>query len=401
LNHAAARDALVNFAAHPVAWTAARGARRAGPLLNVPGVGLLVSGAEIARQVLLQDETFTKSGRGSLSAVITQALGPSALSNMDGSPHRVLRAKLVDLLPPARVEELLGEACGGPLERLRAELAAGRTVDIVRFMRVLTGRITCHMMGLTPGEDDAAHEEMVRCGERIAASLRLRLFSDRRLAAVRRDCDWLWGLARPSYERGDASSASVIGRLRGAGLSFEEARGVLLFMFLAGTLTTAAAAPRVVALLVDSGQQTLVRRDLKLAAAAVDEGLRFTAPVPATVRIAGREARLGRRVLRAGTRLVILTCNLARDAHLFPEPDRFDIARVHDVRARHLWYGAGPHFCLGFPLAQSELRLVVETLASLPAPLRIVRRRLAWRALLPAYRLLEVRIDRASQGPIE
>jgi cytochrome P450 len=400
MNSAALRDALVCFAAHPVAWTAAQAARRAGPLVSVPGIGLLVSDAEAAREVLLRDETFTKCGRGSFSAVISQALGPSALTNMDGPSHHELRAKLVDLLPPASVEVLLREACAAPLARLRRELSAGRVVDLVRFMRVLTGRITCHMMGVAPPEDDAAHEGMVRCGERIAAALRLRPLSKRRLAAVRRDCDRLWALARPSYESGDASSASVIGRLRGAGLGFEEARGVLLFMFLAGTLTTAAAAPRVVALLVDSGQQALVRGDPALAAAAVDEGLRFTAPVPATVRIAGPGARVAGRALRAGTRLVILTCNLARDGHLFPEPDRFDLARAHDPRARYLWYGAGPHFCLGFPLAQRELRLVVESLASLPGPLRIVRRRLAWRALLPAYRLLEIGIEGArARGP--
>jgi cytochrome P450 len=291
------------------------------------------------------------------------------------------------------VDTLLCEAGGASLARLRAELTAGRAVDLVRFMRCLTGRITCHMMGVSAAADDAEYEETVRCGERIAASLRLHPLPPRRLDVVRRDCDWLWERARPSYERGEASSTSVIGRLRAAGLGFEEARGVLLFMFLAGTLTTAAAAPRVVALLVDSGQQGLVRMDPAMAAAAVDEGLRFASPVPATVRIAAREARVAGCTIRAGTRIVILTCNLARDAQLFPEPDRFDIARSQDGHARHLWYGAGPHFCLGFLLAQQELRLVVESLASLPGPLRIVRRRLAWGALLPAYRVLELQMD--------
>jgi len=239
---------------------------------------------------------------------------------------------------------------------------------------------------------------MVRCGESVASALRLRPLSRRRLQSVRRDCDRLWELARPSYETGHAASSSVIGRLRGAGLGFEEARGVLLFMFLAGTLTTAAAAPRLIALLVDSGQMALLRGNSALAAAAVDEGLRFTAPVPATVRIAGHGARLAGRTLPSGARLVILTCNLARDGRLFPDPDRFDVARVHDPRARYLWYGSGPHFCLGFPLAQRELRVVVEGLASLPGTLRIVRRRLAWRTLLPAYRVLEVAMGAARAG---
>src|SRR5205814_10418812 len=147
MNGAALRDALVCFAAHPVAWTAARAARQAGPVVRVPGVGVLVSDAAAARDVLC-DERFTKCGQGSLSAVISQALGPSALGNMDGPAHHELRARLTDLLSPAAVDELLREACAAPLDALRAQLAAGGTVDLVRFMRVLTGRITCHMMGI-------------------------------------------------------------------------------------------------------------------------------------------------------------------------------------------------------------------------------------------------------------
>jgi cytochrome P450 len=395
MNAAAARDAFLCFAAHPLAWSAASAARRAGPVVRVPGVGLLISDAEVARQVLLQDEVFTKGGPGSLSAVIAPVLGPSALGNMDGAAHRELRSRLADLLPPATVEALLREAGEGPVARLCADLRAGRTVDLVRFMRVLTGRLTCLMMGAAAPDDDDAHEGMVRRGERIASALRLRPLSPRRLASVRRECDRLWELARPSYETADPSATSVVGRLRAAGLGLEEARGVILFLFLAGTLTTAAAVPRVLALLIDSGQQGRVRRDRALAAAAVDEGLRFTTPVPATVRIAGPRAQVAGRALPPGTRVVILTGNLARDPRLFADPDRFDVDRVHDGRARHLWYGVGPHFCLGFALAQRELRLVIESLASLPGPLRIVRRRVSWRALLPSYRRLEVRMDAA------
>jgi cytochrome P450 len=399
MNAASARDALVCFAAHPLAWSAAQAARRAGPVVRVPGVGLLISDAEVAREVLLQDDAFTKGGPGSLSAVIAQVLGPSALGNMDGPAHRVLRSRLSDLLPPATVEALLKEAAEGPLARLCAALRAGETVDLVRFMRVLTGRLTCLMMGAAAPDDDDVHEDMVRRGGRIASALRLRPLSPSRLSSVRRECDRLWEVARPSYERADPSPTSVIGRLRAAGLDFEEARGVLLFMFLAGTLTTAAAAPRVLALLIDSGQQGRVRRDPALAAAAVDEGLRFATPVPATVRIAGRRAQVAGRAVRPGTRLVILTGNLARDPRLFPDPDRFDVGRAHDARSR-LWYGVGSHFCLGFALAQRELRLVIESLASLPGPLRIVRRQPAWRALLPSYRRLEVRMEGGgAEGP--
>jgi cytochrome P450 len=97
-----------------------------------------------------------------------------------------------------------------------------------------------------------------------------------------------------------------------------------------------------------------------------------------------------------GARLVILTCNLTRDAALFPRPDDFDASRVHDPRARNLWYGAGPHFCLGFAVAQREMLLALEALVNEPGQLRIVRRRIGLRRLLAGYSSLEVQLHSGS-----
>jgi cytochrome P450 len=165
-------------------------------------------------------------------------------------------------------------------------------------------------------------------------------------------------------------------------------------IFLAGTLTTAAALPRLVGLLLDSGQMPMLQRDPSRALRAVDEGLRYLAPVPATTRIARSTVSVGGMTVPAGTRVIVLTGNLTRDRALFPDPDRFNVERTHDPRAKHLWYGAGPHFCFGFPLAQRELTLVLETLASLPRPIRLVSRRSAWGATIPAYASFRIVADR-------
>jgi cytochrome P450 len=90
---------------------------------------------------------------------------------------------------------------------------------------------------------------------------------------------------------------------------------------------------------------------------------------------------------------VLLTANMARDPAVFPRAGELDIHRTFDARGRYLWYGAGPHFCLGFPLAQREMQLVVGELARLPGHLRIVRRRAATGVLLPAYARLDLRLD--------
>jgi cytochrome P450 len=390
-------DALVNVAAHPIAWPLARVARRwrGGGMVRVPTVGVVVSDAELAHEILVRSDDFTKNGPGSISATMTELIGPSALANMDGDAHHRLRAKLNDLFAPASARALL-QAADAPLARLRAELRDGKVVDLARWMRLLSGRITLDMLGvsLPAGEEEGAALELVALGERIVAGFDLRRISESKARQMRSDCDALAEYVRAGYQSATVPSSSLIYRLRKLGLSFDEARGVISLTFLAGTLSTAASLPRIVALLVDSGQMGSLRGRPDAISRAVAEGLRYVAPVPATVRIAARDSSVQGYDVAAGERLVILTCNLARDAGLFPDPDRFDAGRVHDPRARNLWYGAGPHFCLGFAVAQRELLLTLDALLAEPGELRIVRRRVGVRRLLAGYSSLEIRLDR-------
>ena len=388
-------DTLVNLAAHPVAWPLARAARRwgRGGVIRVPGIGVLVSDAAVAHEILVRSDDFTKNGPGSISATMTEMIGPSALANMDGEAHRLLRSKLTDLFAPPSARSLL-QAADAPLAQLRADLRDGQVVDLARWMRILSGRITLDMLGVTlpEGEEEAAALTLVALGERIVAGLDLRRVSGRQRRRMRADCDRLAEYVRAGYGSPDAPPTSLICRLRALGLSFDEARGVLSLIFLAGTLSTAASLPRIVALLVDSGQLAGLRGCPEAISRALAEGLRYVAPVPATVRIAVRDTSVLGHDVAAGARLVILTCNLTRDAALFPRPDRFDANRVHDPRARNLWYGAGPHFCLGFAVAQREMLLALEALVAEPGELRIVRRRVGMRRLLAGYSILEVQL---------
>jgi cytochrome P450 len=314
---------------------------------------------------------------------------------MDGAEHRALRNKLGDLLSGSRVHSLL-EACRSPLDEMAQQLTAGASVDLVRVMRTLSGRLALEMMGVTPndGTADQAAREIVVLGERLSSEFRFRPLSGRRLRTVQADVDRLTAYARKAWDSDAVRETSIVHRLRELGLSFEETRGIVSIFFIAGTITTALALPRIVALLIDSGQMARLR-DRDAIGRAVDEGLRYVAPVPVTVRIANRGVMLRGREIPVGTRLLVFTSNLTRDASVFPDAARFDIDRVHDARGRHLWYGAGPHFCFGFVLAQRQLQRALETLAALPGRLAIQRRRPAFRTLLAMYECLDVRLERA------
>ena len=51
--------------------------------------------------------------------------------------------------------------------------------------------------------------------------------------------------------------------------------------------------------------------------------------------------------------------DLNRDPAHYPDPDRFDPTRKNIA---HLTFGAGPHVCLGMPLARMETTVAINAL---------------------------------------
>jgi len=389
---AAWQEARLNLAAHPLLWPLVRLAHRGGRVWRIPGVGVVVNDALVAHDVLSREHEFRKQGPGGIADIMTQAFGPSALANMDGDPHRALRKRLGPLASVEQAEQWL-DASRAPLDQAAARLSRGETVDLARVARALSGRLTLTLMGVEPDAgrtDDADALEVHALGERIASALQLSRLPARQLQRVQGDLDRLLAYANRAFASPALPPSSLVGRLRTMGCDADETRGILSIFFVAGALTLGVALPRVVALLVDSGQFRLLQADATLLPRAVDEGLRYTCPVPLTLRLAAHDGELEAVRVRAGERVVILTSNLARDPQLFPDPARFDITRRHDPRARYLWYGAGPHFCLGFTLAQRALHEAVALFAAQPSPLRIVYREASRGVLLPAWRTLLV-----------
>jgi cytochrome P450 len=108
-------------------------------------------------------------------------------------------------------------------------------------------------------------------------------------------------------------------------------------------------------------QWDLVRNDLSLIPAAINEILRMEAPVQGFSRYVARDYDLDGVALPLGSRAIVFYGAANRDQRQFPDPDRFDVRR--DNAGRHLAFGAGPHGCLGMHLAKLEMRSLFMALA--------------------------------------
>ncbi|MFA1540941.1 cytochrome P450 [Actinomadura monticuli] len=376
------------LAAHPFAYPLLRAAARRGPVVRVPGVGVVVNDAARAREVLMDGDTFRKDGPGSPGELWTPVLGPSVLLNMEGEAHRALRRRLTDLFVPSYTEALCARVLAEPLERLGDRLGRGATLDVVDAARVMAGTVIGEVIGLEGGTE-AAYRDLFEQGERIVAmvSLRTRRLSPAQVRRARAVLDPLGDTAAKAYLAGDEST--VMGRMRALGLSEDEARGAAGAFFLTGTETVATLLPRLIAVLADHGQAARVADDPALLDRAVEEAMRVTTPTPVMLRSVHRPARVGGVAIRPGDRVLIATHNCCRAY------GPFDLDRPHPPELRRLWFGAGPHFCIGYPLAMAQIRLVARTLLA-AAPLVITRRAAARNVLIPTYRHLAVRSEAAA-----
>ena len=93
---------------------------------------------------------------------------------------------------------------------------------------------------------------------------------------------------------------------------------------------------------------------------ATEECLRYDAPVRSLQRIAAQDIELKGKQIRKDERMRWFITSANRDSYMFPDPDKFDIARNPNP---HVAFGSGIHHCLGATLARLEGQEALKALA--------------------------------------
>lgn len=112
-------------------------------------------------------------------------------------------------------------------------------------------------------------------------------------------------------------------------------------------------------LLANSGQFAKLKAEPALLENAIEETLRYEAPVATIPRVALEDLEVGGVRIARGESLQLSIASANRDAAHFPEPERFEITRRP---GRTLSFGHGPHGCLEVHLARMEARIALEVL---------------------------------------
>ena len=115
-----------------------------------------------------------------------------------------------------------------------------------------------------------------------------------------------------------------------------------------------------VGLLRNPDQLAELRQDMAtLLPKAVDEGLRWVAPIGTQTRETTRAVELGGVTIPAGAAVGALVSSASRDEARFSDPDRFNI---HRNEGPHAAFGFGQHFCSGRWFARDQVIVALRVL---------------------------------------
>jgi cytochrome P450 len=108
-----------------------------------------------------------------------------------------------------------------------------------------------------------------------------------------------------------------------------------------------------VAALKNEAQMSLIRENPdQHSATAIDEFLRFDAPLHLFERTATQDTEVGGVEIAKGQKIAALLGSANRDEAVFENADQLDLTRDPNP---HIGFGAGIHFCIGAPLARMEM----------------------------------------------
>lgn len=292
------------------------------------------------------------------------------IANCDPPDHTRLRRLVQTAFTTGRVERLRPRTRRLAGELLAAAAATAAPVDLVSgYAWPLAMTITAELLGvpragfeeyrtwatamlIPPGVPDPPMS-------RAEAYRRTRAFFAQLLAQRRADLEEC--PADAAAPAADLLSALIAARDGADRLTEDEMIALVIFMLNTGQEPTVnLIGNATLALLDHPDQHDLLRERPELLPEAIDEFLRFDAPVStSSLRIAREDIPVGGALIPAGGIVSVSFAAANRDPARFPDPDRLDLTRRDSA---HLAFGHGIHRCLGAPLGRMVAEVAIGTL---------------------------------------
>ncbi len=171
----------------------------------------------------------------------------------------------------------------------------------------------------------------------------------------------------------DVLTTLITSELDGRTLTDEEVMGFMGFLFIAGSQTTTQLIGNLIYRLLENPDQlALLLKDWSLLPNAVEESLRFDAPVNGLFRTNTRDVEYQGVNLPKDTKVICMFGAANVDPEFWGEDaGEFNITRPAQLTKRHYAFGKGIHYCMGAPLARMEARVAIKAIFSRLPNLRL------------------------------
>jgi len=307
----------------------------------------------------LHDDTCFVSGQGvSLSPGPPTRAGRTLIAT-DNPVHGQLRSAISAFFTPRAVARFEPRVRALVTEHLDAFSERGACELMREFAIPVPIIVVGDLLGVDAGDrqqfrewaDDLVHQDPTR-PETLAPAREAAAAIGRYFTSV---------IERRRHEPGDDLISALLGSsVDGEPLPFEDLLGFAFLLIVAGTETTTnLIGNAALALEAHPDQRKALDADRSLVVGAVEEVLRWDAPVQGLARVAVEDVVLGDVVVPAGSRVQLRYGSANRDEREFADAESFDIGRSI---TRHVGLGHGIHYCLGASLSRLEGRIMLEEL---------------------------------------
>ena len=289
-------------------------------------------------------------------------------SILDSEPpkHTRLRSLITKAFNRTMIERLrpqIAEIAAGLLDDAQARLTANGQFDLIHdFAEPLPVKVIAKMLGFPEADEHLLrpwsqaivkmYEVSPSEADRAAARLASQEFSDY-VDALRRE--------RLTQPGDDLISDLAAVEEAGEKLNTQELIATCVLLLNAGHEASVNGFGNGMAAALQRPDQMAILRErpLHVAATAVDEFIRFDAPLQLFERTATEPVEIGGVTVEPGQKIASLLGSAARDESVFANPDLMDVTRDPNP---HIGFGAGIHFCIGAPLARLEMSIALPML---------------------------------------
>ncbi|GHF09399.1 cytochrome P450 [Amycolatopsis deserti] len=291
------------------------------------------------------------------------------------------RNSLLENEPPVhtRLRRSISSAFGrGHVERLRptvmkladdlvAKLAAAGSGDLLEALaQPLPVAVISELLDVP----EADRPRLVPWSNAIVKMYEYGLPEEGRVAAERAATEFVEFLRELAGRRRREPGEDLITDLLNAELTEDEVVATAVLLLMAGhEATVNVIGNGVWALLRHPDQWQRLVDDPELMPTAVEELIRFDAPLQLFERTATEDVEIAGFRVAKGEKIAALLGAAARDPEVFADPDTLDVGRTEGT---HLGFGAGIHYCIGAPLARIEIAAALAALTTRLPGLRLV-----------------------------